>query len=436
MNVITTVIVSILVFGFLIFIHEFGHYIFARIFNVTITEFSIGMGPKLLWYDSKKTGIRYCLSAIPIGGYVAMVGEDGESDDPNAFGKKPAWQRLIITVAGATVNIVAGFIAIIIFVSLINIGNTKVNVFYKDVYGQVSSYDSGLRTGDEIVAVGGVKVTTYDELAKEINKALEPISLTVIRDKNQITLENVKFPQWENSGGKYALVDFEALGDGRTVGEFYKNTYSVSSNSSLMVGDEIIKIGGTRIFIADEVSYEIMRKGHEPVDIVVIRDGQEITLENVIFPTVEDQGQTFGLMDFKVDRIDKNIFSVLGYSFSKAALTVRMCGESIIDLITGRYTLAAVSGPVGISQVIGQAANQGFVSLLSIISLISINLGAMNLLPIPALDGGRTVMILIEMVTKKKLPPNVEATINAVGLIILLGLSVIIMIKDVIGLFV
>ena len=89
MNVFTTVILSILVFGFLILIHEFGHYIFARIFKVTITEFSIGMGPKLVWYDSKKTGIRYCLSAIPIGGYVAMVGEDGESEDPNAFGKKP-----------------------------------------------------------------------------------------------------------------------------------------------------------------------------------------------------------------------------------------------------------------------------------------------------------------------------------------------------------
>jgi regulator of sigma E protease len=435
LNVITTVIISILVFGFLIFIHEFGHYIFARIFNVTITEFSIGMGPKLLWYDSKKTGIRYCLSAIPIGGYVAMVGEDGESDDPNSFGKKPAWQRLIITVAGATVNIVAGFIAIVIFVSLINIGNTKVNVFYKDVYGEVSSYDTGLRTGDEIISVGGVKVTTYKELAAEVNKALEPVSLTVIRDKNQITLENVIFPQWENSEGKYALVDFDAEGDGLTVGEFYKHTYSVSSNASLQVGDQIIRIGGTRVYMADEVSYEIMRKGNKPIDIVVIRDGQEITLENVVFPKAEDQGQIFGLMDFKVDRIEKNLFSVLGYSFSKAALTVKMCGESLIDLMTGRYTLAAVSGPVGISQVIGQAANQGVTSLLSIVSLISINLGAMNLLPIPALDGGRTLMILIEMITKKKLPPNVEATINAVGLIVLLGLSVIIMIKDVIGLF-
>ena len=112
MSTLLTIVLSVLIFGFLIFIHEFGHYIFARIFKVKINEFSVGMGPKLIWYDSKKTGIRYALSAIPIGGYVAMEGEDNETEDPNSFDRKPAWQRFIITVAGATVNIIAGFIVI------------------------------------------------------------------------------------------------------------------------------------------------------------------------------------------------------------------------------------------------------------------------------------------------------------------------------------
>lgn len=342
---IKTIILAILVFGFLIFIHEFGHYIFARIFKVTITEFSIGMGPKLLWYDSKKTGIKYAISAIPFGGYVAMVGEDGESEDPNAFNKKPCWQRLIITVAGAAINIIAGVIAIIILSSIINIGGTKVAAFPETEY-IVSSEDSGL-----------------------------------------------------------------------------------------MAGDEIIKVDGKRVRILDELSYEIMRRGTEPLDLVVIRDGKEITLNDVRFPTDEDQGQTFGIMDFQVYRIEKNFGRVIGYSLSKSVLIVRMCWESIFDLITGRYTLAAVSGPVGISEAIGTAASQGAASLLSIVGLISINLGVMNLLPLPALDGGRTVMILAEMITRKKIPANIEATINMVGLAILLGLSFIIMIKDVIGLF-
>ena len=342
------IILALLIFGFLIFIHEFGHYIFARIFKVTITEFSIGMGPKLVWYDSKKTGIKYALSAIPFGGYVAMVGEDGESDDPNAFNKKPCWQRLIVIVAGAAVNIIAGIIATIIFVSLIDIGGTTVGAF-----PNAEGYDFDVR----------------------------------------------------------------------------------SSDSGLMIDDTILRVEGKRVRIPDQLSYEIMRHGDEPVDLVVLRDGKEITLENVVFPTAEEQGQVFGVMDFQVYRVEKGFFKIIGYSLSKSFLTVRMCWESIIDLITGRYTFAAVSGPVGISEAIGTAANAGALSLLNIVALISMNLGVMNLLPLPALDGGRLIMILYEMITRKKIPAKIEATINAVGLAVLLGLSAIIMVKDIFGLF-
>ena len=126
MSTLITVVTALLVFGFLIFIHEFGHYIFARIFKVKINEFSIGMGPSLVYYDSKKTGIRYSLSMFPIGGYVAMEGENEEASDPNSFDKKPSWQRFIITAAGAAVNIVAGFLIMIILATIIPIGNTTV----------------------------------------------------------------------------------------------------------------------------------------------------------------------------------------------------------------------------------------------------------------------------------------------------------------------
>ena len=117
-----TILISLLAFGFLIFIHEFGHFITARLFGVTVKEFSIGMGPRLMWYESKRSGTTYSLSMLPIGGYVAMAGEDEESDDPNAFNKKPAWQRFIITAAGATVNILFGFLAMMIIVGLIQVG--------------------------------------------------------------------------------------------------------------------------------------------------------------------------------------------------------------------------------------------------------------------------------------------------------------------------
>ena len=357
----TTIILAVLVFGFLIFIHELGHYATARIFKVTINEFSIGMGPRLLSRVSKKTGIRYSFALLPIGGFVAMAGENGEEDDnnpkddPNRFDKKPAWQRFIITAAGATVNIVAGFLAMIIVTAITVMPSTTV--------------------------------------------------------------------------GSYALDDGTLLKD--------KLGYEVSlADSGLEVGDKIIKVGDKRIKIYDELTYEIMRSGYEPLDLTIVRDGKEMVLENVVFPTVESQGQLFGTIDFRVKRAEKSFGSVLSYSFKNSALIVRMVWESLYDLITGRYTLGAVSGPVGISTAIGDAAKAGFASLLNMVTLISINLGVMNLLPIPALDGGRLITVLFEMITKKRVPPKVEGLINGIGLALLLGLSLVVMVKDVIQLII
>ena len=334
MNTALTILIAVLVFGFLIFIHEFGHYITARIFGVSIQEFSIGMGPRLVWYDSKKTGIRYSLAMFPIGGYVAMAGELEESDDPNSFDKKPAWQRFIVTAAGAAVNIVCGFLVMIIFASSVNVplGTTIVAAFPETEY-EVSSYDGGLR-------------------------------------------------------------------------------------------------------VPDEISYEIMRRGNKPVDIVVRRDGKEHTLKDVDFPVLEEQGQSFGLMDFQVYGKEKTFGGVLSYAVAKSGLTIRMVWESLFDLITGRYSFAAVSGPVGISGAIGDAASAGIEPLLSLVALISINLGVMNLLPLPALDGGRMLTLLFEMVTRKRIPTKIEGIVNTVGLLLLLGLSFVILIKDVIQIFI
>lgn len=367
-----TVIAALLVFGFLIFIHEFGHYITARLFKVTIKEFSIGMGPKLVTYTSKKTNIDYSLGMFPIGGYVAMVGEDEDSDDPNAFNKKPAWQRFIITAAGATVNIVAGFLAMIIIVACVNQNS---GVYANTVYGG----------------------------------AVEPERLVEMYGEQ---------------------LDYELTPEGEIV------LTNRSSDSDLRIGDKIIKINGKRVTLYEELDYEIKRHGISPVDVTVIRDGKEMTIEDVSFPTVTTDGQGFGIIDFAITGYnEKNFFSVFSTAFRKSALTMRMCWESIYDLLTGRYTAAAISGPVGISSAIGEAAKAGFLSLLNITVIISMNLGFMNLLPIPALDGGRIVVILIEMITRKKLPARVEAIVNGVGLILLLLLSVIIMVKDVIGLF-
>ncbi len=337
------IVLAIFTFGVLIFVHEGGHFLTARLFGVTINEFSIGMGPKLISKTSGKSGIAYSLRALPFGGFVSMAGEDEESDDPNAFNRKPVWQRLIITVAGAATNLILGFI------------------------------------------ITAVLVCTSPALGSTVVAA---------------------FPEG-----------------------------AASQEAGLMVDDEIIAVAGENVHIADELLYEIMRMGIEPVDLTVIRNGEKVTVENVEFPRISESGVAFGMYDFQIYGVHKTFPNLCRHTFWRSAYTVRMIWESLYDLITGRYGVQAVSGPVGVTQALTDAAESGSYSFFSLLCAITINLGVMNLLPLPALDGGRIVLLLVELVRRKPLKPQIEAYINAAGLALLLVLMFLICIKDIVGLF-
>ena len=338
------ILLAIFIFGLLIFIHELGHYITARIFKVTIHEFAIGMGPKILSRKSKKTGIVYSLKLFPVGGYVSMAGEDEESDDPNAFNHKKPWKRLIILVAGGGMNILLGFLVTVIFVS-------------------------------STAHLGGTTVYRF---------------------------------QAEN-------VQSEAYG--------------------LQIGDKIVRVGDVNVHLARDLSYEIMHKGAQPVDLTVIRGGERIVLEGVQFPTIISDGITFGSPDFLVGEVEKNLPNVMEQSYYTAVSTVKMIWDSLIDLVTGHYSLAQMSGPVGVTSVIVDSAKTGISSLLYIFIFITMNLGVFNLLPLPALDGGRILFVLVEMITRRKVPPKLEGTVHLVGIALMFLLIIIITFKDIAALF-
>ena len=350
MDTLLYIILAIFLFGVLIFTHELGHYLFARLFKVTIHEFSIGMGKSIYTKTSQKTNITYSLRILPFGGYVSMAGENEESEDPNALSKKPAYQRFIIVCAGAVVNLLIGLILMFCLVA--------------------STTDNGVATN---------QVYGY---------AQDP-SYTVTSDE-----------------------------------------YGISA------GDIIIKVGGARTNNAYDVSYQIMRRGTKPVDLTVIRDGNEIVLRDVCFPTYVSNGTKFGNMDFIVVATEPTPINILKHTAQRSMLTVRMVWESLIDLISGRYGVESVQGPVGITGTIVDATDEAvetndYSSVIYIAAVICINLGVMNLLPIPALDGGRLFFILIEMIFRKPVPQKIEGRIHATGMYVLMLFMLFISLKDI-----
>ena len=351
MTTILYVILAIFVFGLLIFIHEGGHFLFARLFNVSVKEFAIGMGPRLISKTSKKSGIAYSLRAFPIGGFVSMVGEDEESDDPNALNKKPVWQRIIIVAAGAVTNLLVGFLVMAVLVfSADALGSNTISV-NEDMF----AYEVGLRDGDKVT-----------------------------------------------------------------------------------------KIDSSRVHTVDQLAYQIARRGVSPIDITVIRGGETVVLEDVQFATYTEQGVTLAAADFNVYRENltpengflNNLGTRLKHTYYRAANTVTLIWESLFDLVTGKYSMEAVSGPIGVTEVMVETAHTyGAEEFINLAVTISMNLGIMNLLPFPALDGGRLVFLIIEAIRRKPVKPEVEGYVHFAGIVLLMLFMIFICTKDVIGLF-
>ena len=348
------ILLSLLVFGTMIFIHELGHFLVARWSKVTIHEFAIGMGPALFSWKSKKYETKYALRLLPIGGFVSMEGEDEESQDENAFNKKPKWRRMLILVAGSAMNILLGFVLML------------------------------------------TMLTTQ----AFVNKTDEHLGLL----------------------------------SSSTIHSFEENAVS-NSEGALKAGDKIIKVGNVRIHTGNELYYEIMHQGYKEIDITVEREGERIKLENVQFGTFSEQGAVFGSADFYVYGERSTVWNLLKHTFFNSLSTIKMVWDSLIDLITGRFGVESLSGPIGITGQIGEAAKLGIVNFLYMFAVITMNLGVMNLLPFPALDGGRLLFLGIEAVTRKKLPKNVESYIHFVGIVLLFALMLFVAFNDIIKLF-
>ena len=329
--------VAILLFLILIIIHEFVHFIAAKLLGVRVNEFAIGFGPKLFKWGKKET--KYAINLVPFGGYCAMEGEDSTSTDSRAFCNKKAWRRLLIVAMGAIFNLILGLIL---------------------------------------------------------------VAITLIPQKRFTTT---------------------------TIAKFDDN--AISSQYGLQVGDEIVEVNGRTIFTTYDLSYEFTNIDDGTIDITVKRDGKEIELKNVKFAIEESGSINSIVVDFSVYGREKTFWSFISHTFDTAISYSMVVFRSLFDLIAGRYGISAISGPVGVTAAIGSVAKQNLFNLIPIMALITINLGLFNLLPLPALDGGRIIFILFEMVFRKPVPQKYESLVHFIGIILLLTFMAIISFKDI-----
>ena len=343
--IILHILLAIAVFGLLIFIHEFGHYLCARLCGVGIHEFSIGMGPAIFGWTSKKTGIRYGLRLLPVGGYVSMVGEDEESDREDAFGNKSVWKRILIVTAGPIMNLLLGFFAMLILV--------------------VST-----------APLGGTTIVYPDD-----------------------------------------------------------GTVHVSDAAGLDSEDVILKVENVRVHTANELTYEVIHQGDKPLDFTILRNGEKMVIEDVVFSSQEELGVTFGTCDFGVRAEKFTFLNVIKHTFFRSISTVKMIIDSFVDLLTGRYGVESVSGPVGITQAIGESTQYGFSSFLYLFVVITVNLGVFNLLPFPALDGGSIIFALYELITRRKVKSEIVGYASIIGFALLMILAVFVTAGDIAQLF-
>lgn len=359
MSFIVTFIAAVFVFSAVIAIHEFGHFMVAKLCGVQVNEFSIGMGPVLCRRVRK--GTQYSIRALPVGGFVALEGEespeskqaeenlsagsDGEVSPAGIpLNEAPVWQRALIMLAGAGMNFVLGFVVMAILITAQN----------------------------------------------------EPITSKVLYQ-----------------------VEENAL----------------CGQTGLQAGDKILAVNGRRCFVANDILYELMRTEDYTADFTVLRDGKKVELPGVQFDTwQDDKGETHMSLGFTVYGIKKTPLNVLKEAGNSVLYYGRIIFASLSDLLRGRESINDLSGPVGIVTAIGQAASYGWQDLLELLVLITVNLGIFNLLPFPALDGGKVVFLLIEGVTGHAVPEKIQSGLTVAAFALLFGLMIFATYNDILRL--
>lgn len=434
-NAFIAVVSVTVVLGIMIFVHEWGHFIAAKLSGVRVDVFSFGFGPRL--FGVKRGDTDYRLSALPLGGYVRMAGDnpvEERTGEPYEFLSKPRWVRVLIAVAGPTMNVVLAFV---IFWGI----NWVVGLPYDTdlrkpatvaALPQFTSFHPAVEPGDQVLEVNGVKTATWEDVFNQITplKPGELVKLLVARNGENATLTETvpdKAAPWDLVGYPElpAVVDEPAIG-------------MPAEKAGMEAGDLVVQIDGKPVVTWHQL-YEIVRNSNgRTVHFVVRRDGKDIPMDI----TPEKQMLPDGQVAWQIGVTERTheIYERQGAVTAakdaglETVIYMRQIVDVIAGLFTGKVSISQLQSVVGIARASGQAAKRGPMSLLGLTAVISLNLGLLNLLPIPILDGGHVLLLAIEGTLRRDLSVAVKERFVQVGLVFLLGIFAFVMYNDILKL--
>lgn len=426
------ILIAVIIFSAIILIHELGHFLLAKKNGIVVTEFSLGMGPRLV--SRVKGGTRYSIKLLPIGGSCAMLGEDtGEEELPGTFNAAPVWGRISVVAAGPLFNFILAFILSVIITGFVGYDPAEI----MEVESGSCAEEAGLRTGDIITEYNGYHIDVARDLYvyTYLNQLEEkPVTITVEREGEEHTFTfmpdvEVRYLLGFNRPNASSMEVYSLI-DGMPLQE-----------AGLQKGDVITSINGTEI--PDGTAYDAYIEEHplsdEPVEITYERNGEEYSAE--ITPR-EYRTPSLGF-SYNMSYTETEGFQVLKYAALEVKYMIRTTVLSLKELVTGGLGVEDLSGPVGVVDAIGTAYEESkdegalimWMNLLNMAVLLSANLGVMNLLPLPALDGGRLVFLVLEAVRRKPVNREVEGMIHFAGLMLLMVLMVVVMYNDILRVF-
>ena len=448
MSALFIVVAAILLLGPLIAIHEFGHYFVARKLGVKVLVYSIGFGPTILKWTSKKSGIQYQLSALPLGGYVKMLDEReenvAEEDLPYAFNRQPPWKRIAIVAAGPLINLI---FAILLFWILFLPAQEQLNTRVGKVLADTPAAAAQMQVGDKITAIDGTPVTTWEKLnfalvdrvgetgkiqvqaerAGEIKTFSLPIQ-NFLNDQSQSPLDVLGFTPYRP---QIPAIVSKLSEDGAAI------------RQGMQVGDQIIAIDGVKMNDWYDVVQVVQASPEKLLKVDVLRNNQVVQLEVMPQGKRDNMGNVSGVLGVQSDPgkivIPEDYKQTIQYSPSEALLMAvdktgqlsSMILNSIVKMVRGLIGLDNLSGPITIAKVAGQSAEMGWQTFISFMALMSVSLGILNLLPIPMLDGGHLVYYFIELIRGKPVSEQIQLVGLKIGMVLLGSMMLLALFNDI-----